>query len=530
MRGNGEVFDWGMILPSPKTDRTLLPSLGIEIAVDFYKRWLGPVRTARKKLAASTSQCCGQWLISLGIVGLALLLVFYRLGEGSLHDWDEAIYAQVAKEMFRSGTWMTLTWNGAPFFHKPPLYFWLTALTYKIIGVNELAARLWPATFGFGVVVLTFILGVRLRSWFVGAIAALLLLVVDRSYYGHWWNFLSLSRVGMLDSTLTFWIMLAVLGVWQAGRQRAMIIWLGLPVGLAMMTKAWPGFLAALIPGVFWLVAKPRRSSPIAFWAAATLLAALVISPWHLYQYSLHGTPFLHEYVGINLTGRVFQSFEGNTGGPLHYLDVLRRGLSIWGYLWPLAYVWAAWQAGVRGDRRAWLLLAWITVPLLLFSLAQTKLGWYISMTYPAIALLLGLALAELLTERLALALVAMVTVVCCLRLPIPAEGSRDVKQFALQATQSLPPEAPIYVSERVCMPQAAPFSAATLPVPVGYIRPAMRFYIDRPLRCITEREVEAGQHPRESFVISRADAWSRTNHAGRVVFASHGFVLARWD
>jgi 4-amino-4-deoxy-L-arabinose transferase-like glycosyltransferase len=35
-----------------------------------------------------------------------------------------------------------MTWNGYPFFHKPPLYFWLTALTYHVIGINELAARL----------------------------------------------------------------------------------------------------------------------------------------------------------------------------------------------------------------------------------------------------------------------------------------------------------------------------------------------------------------------------------------------------
>jgi len=61
-------------------------------------------------------------------------------------------------------------------------------------------------------------------------------------------------------------------------------------------------------------------------------------------------------------------------------------------------------EASARRDRRSWLLLVWITLPLLLFSLAQTKLGWYISMLYPAIALVLGLALAELLTERLALA------------------------------------------------------------------------------------------------------------------------------
>ena len=399
-----------------------------------------------------------------------------------------------------------------------------------MIGVNEFAARLWPAIFGFGVVVLTFVLGVRFRSWVVGAIAALLLLVVDQGYYGYWWNFLSLSRVGMLDTALTFWIMVAVLLVWEAERRPGLIVLIGLPVGMAVMTKAWPGFLAAAIPIVFWLIAGQLRPSAIASWAVAALLAGMVILPWHLWQYALHGPPFLYDYVGTNLTGRLLHAFEGNTGGPLNYLDILRRGFSIWGYLWPLAYIWAAWKASARGDRRSWLLLAWITLPLLLFSLAQTKLGWYISMIYPAIALVLGLALAELLTERLALALVAAVMLACCLRLPVPADGSPDVKQFALQAVQSLNPGEPIYVSQQVCAAHTQPFTSGTPPILEWNIRPSLRFYVNRPLKCIEEREIDAGLHPRHTYVISERDSWSHIGHRGRVVFEGHGFVLARWD
>jgi 4-amino-4-deoxy-L-arabinose transferase-like glycosyltransferase len=498
--------------------------------VDFRKRGAFKVRPYMGKSEALAWGCRYPWLISIGVLGLALVLVFYHLGDGSLYDWDEAIYAQVAKEMALADTWMSLTWNGTPFLHKPPLYFWLTALTYKMIGVNEFAARLWPAIFGFGVVVLTFVLGMRMRSPLAGATAALLLLVVDQGYYGYWWNFLSLSRVGMLDTTLTFWIMVALLLVWEADRRPGLIVLIGLPVGMAVMTKAWPGFLAAAIPMVIWLIAGQLRSSAFASWAAAALLAVMVILPWHLWQYSVHGPPFLHEYVGVNLTGRLSQALEGNSGGPLDYLDLLRRGLSIWGYLWPLAYVWAAWKAFARGDRRSWLLLAWITLPLLLFSLAQTKLGWYISMVYPAIALLLGLALAELLTERLALVLVAGVMLACCLRLPMPADGSQDVKQFALQAVRSLTPGEPIYVSEQVCADPTRSFTSDTPFIPVGYIRPSLRFYMSRSLTCIEEDEIRAGLLPRHTSIISQRDAWSRISHLGRVVFEGHGFVLARWN
>jgi 4-amino-4-deoxy-L-arabinose transferase-like glycosyltransferase len=470
------------------------------------------------------------WLISAGVLGLALVLLFYRLGHGSLHDWDEAIYAQVARETLFSDSWTTLLWNGAPFLHKPPLYFWLTAFTYKMIGVNELAARLWPAIFGFGVVVLTFVLGMRVHSWVVGAVAALLLLVVDRGYYGHWWNFLSLSRVGMLETALTFWIMAALFIVWEAERRPWLVMFIGLPVGLAVMTKAWAGLLAAAIPLVFWLIAAKHRAIDFASWGGGTLLALVIILPWHLWQYAMHGPLFVHEYVGINLTGRLFQALEENTGGPLYYMDILRRGFSIWGYLWPLAYLWAVWKAIVQGDRRMKLLLVWITLPLLLFSVAQTKLGWYISMVYPAIALLVALTLAELLTQRLALGLAAAVMFVCCLRLPATADGSPDVKRFALHAVQLVNPVEPTYVAQEDCATSSSPHASGKPLIPVGNIRPSLRFYLNRPLICIEAQAIQAGLHPRHTYVVSTLDLWASIGHSGRVILDSYGFILARWD
>jgi 4-amino-4-deoxy-L-arabinose transferase-like glycosyltransferase len=507
-----------------------VPSIYEGERVDVRKTWAFKLRTRVEKAETPLTERRYNWLIGVGVLGLASLLIFYRLGDGSLHDWDEAIYAQVAREMLLSDSWTTLTWNGALFFHKPPLHFWYTALTYKMIGVDEFAARLWPAMFGFGVVVLTFVLGGRLHSWTVGGMAALLLLVVDQGYYGYWWNFLSLARVGMLDTALTFWIMLALLLVWEAGRRPWLIMFIGLPVGMAVMTKAWVGFLAAGLPIAYWLIAGRRRWSETTCWAVAMLLASIVILPWHLWQHALHGPAFLHDYVGVNLTGRLVRAFEGNAGGPFNYLDILRRGFSIWGYLWPLAYLWAVWRSSARGDPRSRLLLAWITIPLLLFSLAQTKLGWYISLIYPAIALLLGLALAELLTQRVALGLVAAVMFVCCLRLPAPTDGSRDVKQFALQAVRSLTSGDPVYVAQEVCEDHTWSSTSGRPSILVWDIRPSLRFYMNRPLRCLEAREIGAGRHPRPAYVISQQNAWSGIGHRGHVVFEGHGFVLARWE
>lgn len=479
-------------------------------------------------------RCALRWLICAGLLGLALFLSFYRLGEGSLYDWDEAIYAQTAKEVHLSHVWGTLSWDGFPFFHKPPLYFWLTALSYHVLGVHEFAARLWPATFGFGVVVLTLILGARLHSWPVGAGAAVLLLIVDHYYYSQWWNFLSLSRTAMLDTPLTFWVMLSCVLAWEAERRPWLLALIGIPLGLAVMTKAWPGLLAGLVPFVYrcgvGLLGRERCSARMAYWSVAGLLAGLLILPWHLWEYALYGSLFWREYGGSNLMGRVFEVVEEHLGGPLFYLDVIRQGFSLWGFLGVPAYLWTLWRGFGQGDRRACLLLSWITVPLLLFSVAQTKLGWYIAMVYPPVALMLAVALAQLLTARVAFGVMAAITLLCCIRLPTPADGSPDVKAFAPYAEQFVGHEQVLYVVQPACPTPGPSLTAGAMLLAKTHVRAALRFYLNRHLTCIEEREVLSGRPLPAGYVVSDRESWRRFAHRGRIVVDGEKYVLALWN
>jgi 4-amino-4-deoxy-L-arabinose transferase-like glycosyltransferase len=473
-----------------------------------------------------------RWSVCTGVLAVSLALLFYRLGDGSLSDWDEAIYAQAAKEMLQARAWGSLTWDGYPFFHKPPLYFWLTALTYHVIGIHEFAARLWAALFGFGVLVLTFVFGVRLRSWAVGVGAVLLLLSVDQAYYSQWWNFLSLSRVGLMDTSLTFWIMIALLLVWQSDRRPWLLALTGIPVGLAVLTKAWPGLFAILIALAYWHLARRGQTSHFGYWIMAGVLAAAVALPWHLWQYSLHGHFFLREYVGFNLVERVLQAIETHHGGPFFYLYVIRRGFSIWGYVLPLAYLCGVWRAWRKGDQGTVLLLCWVAMPLMLFSIAQTKLGWYINMVYPPLALLLAIALADLLTARVALGVVALGMLVCCLCSPAPADGSPDVKAFAQEAAQILSPSDSLYVVKSTCANEGLSHTAGELFMTGTHIRPSMVFYLNPRLICVTERHVLEGGSPRGAYVIIDGESWPRFSHLGHVVVQAlqdgNGYILAR--
>jgi hypothetical protein len=187
----------------------------------------------------------------------------------------------------------------------------------------------------------------------------------------------------------------------------------------------------------------------------------------------------------------------------------------------------------MRGpDRAAVLLLVWITIPLALFSLAQTKIGWYVSMIYPPVALLLAKALVEVSTERLAVGLIAAVMLFCCLRLPLPADGSPDVKAFAPMVRQSLRPGAVVYVIRHTCEPSEPSATAGQLLLGEGQVRPSLVFYLNRPLICLEEQEVLSRQTLHGSYIVVDPQTWAHLSHLGYVVSHAiqngHGYILAR--
>jgi hypothetical protein len=259
--------------------------------------------------------------------------------------------------------------------------------------------------------------------------------------------------------------------------------------------------------------------------------AGVIIFPWYLWQSWMHGSLFVQEYVGFNLIGRMSHTIEGHWEPPWFYLNILRRGFSIWGYLWPLAYLWAVRRAWQQGDRRLWLLLGWITVPLLVFSIAQTKLGWYIGIVYPAVALLLGLALTELLTERLAFGVVAAVMAVCCIRLPMALEGSPGMRPFAASVAQHVAPGETIYAFERICKPRGLSLPD-TVPLQAGQnVQPALRFYLPHTLRlrCLEARDLEDGFFQPDAYIIVHQKLRPHVQPPGQVVLEADQYALLRW-
>src|SRR3990167_3128497 len=89
-------------------------------------------------------------------------IFFYQLGLRPLLDYDESIYAQVAREQLEQPS-TAFTWKGnislyrnQLWFEKPPLMLWLIESAFFVFGINEFAARFWVAVFAFATIILTF--------------------------------------------------------------------------------------------------------------------------------------------------------------------------------------------------------------------------------------------------------------------------------------------------------------------------------------------------------------------------------------
>src|SRR4051794_9066075 len=104
-----------------------------------------------------------------------VLVSLYVLSLRTLVPPDEGRYAEMAREMFASGDWITTRLDGIKYFEKPPLQAWMNALTFTLFGVGEWQARLWTGLCGIGGVLLTAYTTSRVCGGRAGLYAALVL-------------------------------------------------------------------------------------------------------------------------------------------------------------------------------------------------------------------------------------------------------------------------------------------------------------------------------------------------------------------
>src|SRR5437762_5613576 len=99
-----------------------------------------------------------------GLIAACVALFYLPLGLRALWDSDEGRYAEIAREMLELKDWITPHLNYVVYFEKPPLTYWLTALSLRVFGPTPFAARFWCATYGLLTVAVTYQIGKNWRS------------------------------------------------------------------------------------------------------------------------------------------------------------------------------------------------------------------------------------------------------------------------------------------------------------------------------------------------------------------------------
>ena len=321
------------------------------------------------------------WPLILLLVVAAFALL-WKLGTGSLAAWDEAIYAEVSREIVESGNWLTLHWQSFGWFEKPPLFMWVTALFDRIFGISEFSARFPSALSGLALIAVTYVVGKAAYGKRVGLLAAVILLTC--------YHFLSFARFGTMEVMLTLFTYLAVYGYVRTINDRRWwyLVWSACAV--ALMIKGAGGLIA---PGaiVLALIFDKRLSESIRsrhFWFAC-LLGALIVAPWHVLMLVRHGRVFITEYIGYHVIARATTTLEGNPSSPLYYVARLIDGFFPFILLAPFAIV-SEIRNRKKEERRSWVLLALAGFVFLFFTMIPTRRPWYIVPLYPALAIIIA--------------------------------------------------------------------------------------------------------------------------------------------
>lgn len=364
------------------------------------------------RLRRLNSYLLNNWPV-LVLCSVAALVLLWGLGERCLVS-DEARYARISKEMVQSGDWLTPHFGYEPSFDKPPLLMWLTAVFYRLFGVNEFWSRAASAFSGIGVIIFTYLVGKFVYNTRIGFIAALVLLT---NYHFVWF-----ARSGWTDIMLTLFILMTVyayLRLEKDGQKWWYMIWIS--CALAFMVKSAGGLIAPAVIALMLLLDKrfivTVRSRH--FWQGL-ILAFVIVAPWHIIMYLRHGQVFIDEYIGYRIITRATRAIEGHIGSRFFYVDILRKNFSPWFYLVPFALILSI-KENIRGESRSRILLFIILLVFGLYTVVRTKIHWYIIPLYPSLAILTASMVAEAFRsyKTVAFSGLAMATFVVALIAPV---------------------------------------------------------------------------------------------------------------
>jgi 4-amino-4-deoxy-L-arabinose transferase-like glycosyltransferase len=342
-------------------------------------------------------------IVILGLVSIGALLFVLPLAHHRIRLWDEAIYGNAARHMIQRGDWIVPhlyihpqrfeSVHYQPFLEKPPLVFWIQALSMKLLGISRFALRLPGAVFAIltGVVVYRF--GADLydkRGGFVAAVVFYTVPIVLTGNHG--------GRTGNTDVPMLFFGTAFLYLSWLSfvrGR-KALLVVTGPMLALAFLAKGFNAavFLIAAIPLILYnyRLVFARES------ARSVGLGLAFVLPWSLYAWYKHGADFVNQLffqqVLARATGQKFVSSPDTTFEFMRfpYFEHFPKMIDPWfSLLLPAVFVGIIAGYRARETIKPLFLTWWVGSVFVLFTVTGNH-GWYLMpVVVPSALLIAGL-------------------------------------------------------------------------------------------------------------------------------------------
>ncbi|WP_439891399.1 glycosyltransferase family 39 protein [Ralstonia sp. 25C] len=332
---------------------------------------------------------------SLWLLAAALLAIWLgTLGYRHLIPTDEGRYAEIAREMFTSGDWVTIRYNALKYFEKPPLQMWGTALAYTLFGIGDWQARLFTALSGIVGIVFTMLAAARWWGRRTAVISGLVLVSAPMWNVGAHFNSLDMGVAGCMTMALGA-LLLAQHPSATRTQQRWWMWTCWASMALAVLSK---GLIGVVLPG-FVLVVYTLVARDWALWKRLHLVTGLIVffavsAPWFVLISARNPEFawffFVHEHF------QRFTSTVHNRNAPLWYfVPLLLAGFLPWLAQLPGAarLTFARAETAPNGFRPTLMLGLWAILIFAFFSISDSKLPGYIFPIIPALAMLAALVL-----------------------------------------------------------------------------------------------------------------------------------------
>jgi 4-amino-4-deoxy-L-arabinose transferase-like glycosyltransferase len=340
---------------------------------------------------ASRFSSSRDWLLLAGFCGF---LFFYGLASFGLIGADEPRYAQVAREMLAAHDWITPTLGGKPWLEKPPLYYWQAMLAYAAFGASDWSARL-PSAADASLMVAAIYLFLR-RSGSGFALDGALMTASAAGVIGF-------ARAASMDMPLaaSFTIALLAWYGWRDSGRRLHLALFYLFLGLGVLAKGPVApFLAGAVIVIFCLAMRDPRLIWRTLWVPGIVLFCAVALPWYV-AVEIRNPEFFRVFIVEHNLARFGTNLYHHKEAFWYYLPVVLMATVPWTIFIAGAvidYLAAWWASGRRlssEDALGAFLGIWLAVPVVFFSISQSKLPGYILPALPAATLLLCVYLQE---------------------------------------------------------------------------------------------------------------------------------------